>query len=307
VVECEDREHARKRHAVADLVAVVPTAEVHGCACRRFVQALERGQLGRLLAGDRPADPVARNDLHRSGQRGDGQRHDERDALVPPAPAPQPRNGVDRGGQEAGDDVAGEVHVDGLGPDVLVSEQRLEWADIGDPAGLEREAARVVHPGVHRDHHQRAGEAGDHDRDTSQEMRPWRDAIPAVDVDGDEDRLDEERECLEREAESKDLTKRGHEVRPKQPELEAQDRAGDDPDREQGEHHFRPALRDRAVDRVAASEPQPFEHEHEGREGDAEADDRDVNGERERLHLPRLEQVLLVDGRERRGGEQERR
>ena len=56
-----------------------------------------------------------------------------------------------------------------------------------------------------------------------------------------------------------------------------------------------------AVDRVAGSEPQPFEHEHEGREGDPEADDRDMNRERERLHLPCLQQVLLVDRRERSG------
>jgi hypothetical protein len=39
------------------------------------------------------------------------------------------------------------------------------------------------------------------------------------------------------------------------------------------------------------------------REGDAEADDRDVDGERERLHLPRLEQVVLVDRGEGSGGE----
>jgi hypothetical protein len=37
------------------------------------------------------------------------------------------------------------------------------------------------------------------------------------------------------------------------------------------------------------------EHDHR-RERDPEADERDVNAERQRLHLARLEQVGLIDG-----------
>jgi hypothetical protein len=37
-----------------------------------------------------------------------------------------------------------------------------------------------------------------------------------------------------------------------------------------------------------------------GRERDAEADQRDVGGERQRLHLTGLEQVVLLDGTEGR-------
>ena len=42
--------------------------------------------------------------------------------------------------------------------------------------------------------------------------------VPAVDVDADEDRLDEEREALEREREPEDVAEVGHPDRPEQPE-----------------------------------------------------------------------------------------
>ena len=223
--------------------------------------------------------------------------------LVTASAAAQPGEGVDGGGEEAGDDEAGDVHVDELVPQVVVAEERVKRADVADAAAFEHEAARVVHPGVYGDHHQGAHEAGDDDGDAAQEVRPGRQAIPAVDVDGDEDGLDEEREGLEREAEAEHLAEGGHEIRPQEAELEAQDCAGDDADCEQGEHHLRPALGDRPVERVAGSQPEALEQEHEGGEGDAEADDRDVDGERERLHLPRLEKVVLVDRSEGSGGE----
>jgi len=52
------------------------------------------------------------------------------------------------------------------------------------------------------------------------------------DVDADEDRLDEERESLDREAQAEHRTKRRHEVRPQEAHLKAQDRASDHSDRE---------------------------------------------------------------------------
>ena len=75
------------------------------------------------------------------------------------------------------------------------------------------------------------------------------------------------------------------------------------PDGEQRDHHLRPAPRERPVERVAGAEVERLDEEHERREGDPEADERDVHGERQRLHLPRLEQVVLVDGGRSGGGE----
>jgi hypothetical protein len=44
----------------------------------------------------------------------------------------------------------------------------------------------------------------------------------------------------------------------------------------------------------------PLGEQDHRREGDAEAHERDVHGERQRLHLARLEQVLLLHGCQRR-------
>src|SRR5690606_31998115 len=58
-----------------------------------------------------------------------------------------------------------------------------------------------------------------------------------------------------------------------------------------------PALGDHLVERVAGADVEAFHVEDHRGEGDAEAHERDVHGERERLHLPGLEQVRLVDTR----------
>src|SRR3954463_10053227 len=58
--------------------------------------------------------------------------------------------------------------------------------------------------------------------------------------------------------------------------------------------------RDRPMQRVAGALSPPLHEQHHHREGDAEAHQRDVNREREGLHLPRLEQVILRDRPERR-------
>ena len=138
------------------------------------------------------------------------------------------------------------------------------------------------------------GDAGDHDRDAAEDVDLRRQAVPAVDVDGDEDRLDEEREALQAEGEAEDVAEGGHELGPQQAELEGQDRAGHDPDGEQDDHRVRPALGECAVERVAGAKPESLEEQHHRREGDAEADQRDVDHERQRLHLTGLEQVLLI-------------
>ena len=132
--------------------------------------------------------------------RRDRQRDHQRCALVAsPAPA-QAADRVGAGDEEAGDDVAGDVHVHELVPEVAVGEQRPQGVDVDDMPADEAEAGRMVHPGVDGDDHQRAGEARQHDRDPRRQVGARGEAIPAVDVDADEDRLDEEREPLDREA-----------------------------------------------------------------------------------------------------------
>ena len=152
---------------------------------------------------------------------------------------------------------------------------------------------RVVHPAVDGDHESRAREARDHDRDSGQHMRAGRQAVPAVDVDRDEDRLDEEGRALERERHPEHLAPLLHELRPQEAELEREDGAGDDADRKQDQHHLRPALGERLVGGVARAEPKPLAEEHHRREGDAEADEGDVDAQGQRLHLPGFEQILL--------------
>ena len=124
-----------------------------------------------------------------------------------------------------------------------------------------------------------------------EEVRPARQPVPAVDVDGDEDRLEEERDALQAERDAVDLAEGGAEVGPQEPELERQDRAGDDADGEEGERHLRPALRERLEVRLARAQVEPVDEQDHRREGDPEAHDRDVHRERERLHPARLEGV----------------
>ncbi len=178
--------------------------------------------------------------------------------------------------------------------------------DVGDLAGLQVESGRMVHPAVDGDNRQGSGHAGDRDRDSCQEVRAGRQAVPAVHVDPDEDRLQEEREPLDREPEAEHAPERRHEARPEQPELEAEDRSGDHTDREQRDEDPRPAPRERQVDGVAAAEPEPFGEKHHDGKGDREADERDVHDERERLHLARLERVVLIRGDQDTGVEEGR-
>ena len=60
-----------------------------------------------------------------------------------------------------------------------------------------------------------------------------------------------------------------------------------------------PAPRQRPVKRVAGAQVAPLREQGQGREGDAEADQRNGHGQRRRLHLARFERVGLIG--ERRG------
>ncbi len=153
----------------------------------------------------------------------------------------------------------------------------------------------MVHPAVDRDHRQRPGDAGDRDGDAAGEVGSRGKPVPAVDVDADEDRFHEEGEAFDRKSETEDAAEAGGETGPQQAHLETEDRARDDTGRKQRRHHLRPALRQRPVELIAGAQVEPLDEQHQCWEGDPEADQRDVHREGERLHLPRLQQVVLVD------------
>src|SRR3954447_1908193 len=130
-------------------------------------------------------------------------------------------------------------------------------------------------------------------------MPARRQPVPAVDVDADEDRLEEEREALDRESEPEDRPEGPGEVRPQEAHLKAEDRAGDHPHGEEGDHHPGPSPGERAVEVVTRAQIEPLGEQHHRREGDSEADQRDVHHEGQRLHLAGLVQVVLRDRSER--------
>ena len=113
------------------------------------------------------------------------------------------------------------------------------------------------------------------------------------------------RHALQREREAEHVAVGGHELGPQEPELERQNRPGHDAHGEQRDHRLRPAACKHQQERVAATAPEPLHPQHQCREGHAEADERDVHRERQRLHLARLQQVLLVDRAERLGDMEE--
>jgi len=141
----------------------------------------------------------------------------------------------------------------------------------------QREPGRVVHPRVDGDHEEGPGDPRHRDGDAAQEMDPGRQFVPAVGVDPHEDRLDEEREPLEREAEAEDVAEVPHPHRPQQAHLERQDRPGDHADREQGQHDPGPPPGDGPVEGVAGTHVPVLDEQDEHREGNAEADQRDMH------------------------------
>ena len=226
---------------VFDLVAGVPPQHVLRRAPARLVQPFDSRKLDGLCHCHVPGRPIPDSDLHWGCQRRDRQRDRQRRALVaPPAPA-QSRERVRGGEDETGDDISGDVHVDQLVPEVRVLKQRSERVNVDDLPSAQAKPAGMVHPGVDCDHHQRPGEAADHDRDPAQQVGAPRQAPPPIDVDADEDRLHEEGEAFDREPEAEHAGEPAGEVRPQQTHLEAQHRARDGADGEQRNHHARPA------------------------------------------------------------------
>ena len=307
VVVSEKREQAGQRQPVFDLASllVVPAADVDRRTSLGFAQSFERRELGGLVLGDLSRDPVADDDLGRRGQRSRRERHRERSGHVATPAAAQPCPRISAGDQEPDNHVSREVHVDELGPQIRVPKQRRYRLHVDRVAALKPEPGRVLHPRVHRQDHERAGNPREGYRNAAQEMQSRGESVPSVDVDGDEDRLDEEGDPLEREPQAKHIPERRHEAGPQEPHFEAENGSGHDPDGKQGEHRLRPTLGELAVQRITRAQVQPLDHEHERGKGDPKAHERDVHGEGQRLHLAGLQEVVLVHTSEGVGDERD--
>jgi hypothetical protein len=293
-VKGQQRQEPRYFDAPDHRVPVVPAEQVLGRAPGGRRQAFHRRQLDRLVDGDVAGGPVAHDHLQRRRDGGGGHRDAEGGPLVPSAPPAQHRPRVHPGQQEPADDVGREVHVRVLAPEHRVVEQRPPRVHVDRAAVRQREARRMIHPAVDRDDEERAGDARDRDRDAAPEMQPRPQSVPPVGVDPDEDGLDEEREALEREPEPEHVAEVLHPHRPQQPQLKRKNRAGNHPHREQRQHDPRPAPRERPVELVAGPQVPVLREKHEHRERDTEADQRDMHAQRERLHLPRFVQIVLI-------------
>ncbi len=137
-----------------------------------------------------------------------------------------------------------------------------------------------VHPGVGGDHEERGRRRGHRDRKPEQPMHARRHPVPPVQIQAHEDRLEEERGPLERERQADDPAGVGHEPGPKQPKLEADDRARHRAHREQHSEHLRPPPGQRAPNRVAGAQVHALGDEDHQRQTDAENRKEQVEAQR---------------------------
>ena len=71
----------------------------------------------------------------------------------------------------------------------------------------------VVHPGVDRDHTERADDAGESHRNQHGQVAARRHPVPAVEIDAQEDGLDEEGQPFERERQAEHVAEAAHQAR----------------------------------------------------------------------------------------------
>ena len=222
----QERRQARDLDAAAHLTVVVDPAEQRlGHVAARLGHQLDGGELRRFVVVGPAGQRVADEHLDRRRDRRDGERDEEPEPVVPVPATTQHADGVDRRDHEPADEVGGDEHVARLVGHRVV-EHDVDRIDIGHPAGaVEGEAGRLVHPGVGRHHRDRPPDPADHDRHAGPPVGPGLQALPPVEVDGDEDGLEEEEDPLDGERDPERRTEAVHELRPQQPELEAEDRS----------------------------------------------------------------------------------
>ncbi len=294
----QERVQAGNRYRALDAVRGADPTQVLRHVPVGLLHALHGGELDRLVVGDRAGGRVADHELDRRCDHRHGEGDQEAKTVVAVAPSPQHPDRVDRSHQEAGDQVGGQDHVGDLVGDRGI-EDHLQRLDVGHRSvRAEREPLRLVHPGVGGDNRERAAKPGDYDRDARPEVRPSREAVPAEDVDRDEDRFEEEEDPLDREQNPEDAAEAPGELRPQEAELERQHGAGDGAHGEGHGSDLGPAPRELHGVGVVAAKSQVVGDQHHRREGDAEARQDDVEPERERH---------LAAGGRQLGGRRERR
>ena len=129
-----------------DAVLGATTAQVLGHVPVGLLHALHRGELHRLVVGDRARRGVADRELDRSQDRGHGEGDQQAEAVIMVRCPSRHSHGVHGSDQEAGDEVCRQDHVRDLVRGRRV-EDHLQGVDVGHgPVGGEVEPLRLVHP-----------------------------------------------------------------------------------------------------------------------------------------------------------------
>ena len=115
--------------------------------------------------------------------------------------------------------------------------------------------------------------------------------LPAVDVDRDEDRLEEERPALDAESDADHVAPLAHQARPQQAELQADHGARHRPDGELDGHHGGPSPGQLHRGRVATAQAEVVHHQGDERQRDAERDQDHVHHQGERHLLASRQQL----------------
>jgi len=144
-----------------------------------------------------------------------------------------------------------------------------------------------VHPCVRHHHEYRAQRAAHRDWDGCQPVDHRGQAVPAVQVQAQEDRLDEESKAFGREGQAEDRARERHEPGPQQAELERECRAGNRADCKQDAKGLRPSACEIQPHVVFRPQPQPFGGEHQQRKADAQDREDDMKAKRRAHRRPR--------------------
>src|SRR3984893_10741651 len=150
------------------------------------------------------------------------------------------------------------------------------------------EALRRLHPAVRSKDPKRREQGTECDQDRGEKMQACTDALPAEQHDAEETGFEEER-CQDLVAEQRSVDGAGEagEAGPVRAELVAHHDTGDDAHAETDCENLRPEEKELAINQLAGSQPQAFEHGAIVREPDADRGEDDVGRDRERELQPR--------------------